>query len=269
MKVYMMTDLEGVAGVTDFERRDDDTQDNWDRRRLMRRLLTAEVNAAVSGLYDGGATEVIVNDGHGAGLTIDFEKLDSRVRIIHGHDRPFWLPLLDPTCAATVLVGAHAKACTEGATCYHTMSGAIKDWSVNGVSVGEMGCQALIAGHYGVPMTFVSGEERACREIEELIPGILTASVKTGLSRRSAVSLTPQAARNLIRDRAAESMARIDTVRPLDLGKPVTLREERFDEAFTGKAASEDIAILDSNTREVRAADIIGLFCRLYGYARP
>jgi D-amino peptidase len=269
MKVYMMTDLEGVAGVTDFEKRDDDTHDNWERRKLMRRLLTAEVNAAIEGLHEGGATEVIVNDGHGAGLTIDFEDLDPRARIIHGHDRPFWLPLLDETCAATVLVGAHAKACTAGATCYHTMSKVIKDWSINGVSVGEMGCQALIAGHYRVPMTFVSGEEHACREIEELVPGIVTANVKTGLSRRSAVSLAPQAARELIRQKAQESMTKIGELKPLDLGAPLNLREERFDEAFTGKGSSEHVTILDANTREVTAWDVIELFCRLYGYPRP
>ena len=78
MKIYMMTDLEGVAGVTDFENRTIDTHDNHETRMRMRRLLTGEVNAAIDGLFKAGATQVIVNDGHGAGYTIDFEQLDPR-----------------------------------------------------------------------------------------------------------------------------------------------------------------------------------------------
>ena len=70
MKVYLMTDLEGVAGVWKFEERDDVSAENFECRMRARRLLTREVNAAVAGFFEGGATEVIVNDGHGAVYTL-------------------------------------------------------------------------------------------------------------------------------------------------------------------------------------------------------
>ena len=95
MKIYIMTDLEGIAGVADFEDRATDTHNNHETRMRMRRLLTGEVNAAIDGLFGAGATQVIVNDGHGGGYTIDFEHLDARAQIVHGHERPVWLPLLE------------------------------------------------------------------------------------------------------------------------------------------------------------------------------
>jgi len=266
MKIYMMTDLEGVAGVTDFEDRTTDTHDNNEKRKQMQRLLTGEVNAAIDGLFDGGATQVIVNDGHGGGYTIDFEELDPRAQIVHGHERPFWLPLLDDTCYATILVGAHAKAESPPATNYHTMSKAVKDWSINGVSFGEMGLQALIAGHFNVPMIFVSGEAYACQEIGELIPGIVTAAVKRGLSRRSAVSWAPQKAREMIREGVQHALMQHAKIMPLQFDPPLIFRDERYDETWTKPADNPDINIIDSRNREIRADDIMDLLNKIYGY---
>jgi len=268
MKIYMMTDLEGVAGVTDFEDRTSDTHDNHEARMRMRRLLTGEVNAAIEGLFEAGATQVIVNDGHGAGYTIDYEHLDPRAQIIHGVERPVWLPLLDETCAATLLIGAHAKATSPPAVAYHTMSKGVKNWSINGISIGEMGLQALIAGHYGVPMIFVSGDHYACEEIKALIPGIVTVAVKRGLSRRSAISWAPQKARELIREGVKEAMAKLDQIPPFRLEPPLVLRDERYEEVFTKPSADPDIRIIDHSTREIRAKDVLDLMHKLYGHPR-
>lgn len=268
MKIYMMTDLEGVAGITDFEDRATDTHDNHEKRMTMRRLLTGEVNAAVDGLFAGGATQAIVNDGHGAGYTIDFENLDPRAQIIHGHDRPFWLPFLDETCDATVLVGAHAKAESAPATNYHTMSKVVKDWSINGVSFGEMGLQALIAGHFDVPMIFVSGEAYACEEISDLIPGIVTTAVKRGLSRRAAISWTAPKAREMIRIGVKKSMEQINKVKPLKFNSPLIFRDERYDDTWTKPSENPDIQIIEPNLREIKADDIMDLLNKIYGYVR-
>ena len=268
MRIYMMTDLEGVAGVTDFEDRTIDTRDNHEKRMQMQRLLTGEVNAAVDGLFAGGATQVIVNDGHGGGYTIDFENLDPRAQIVHGSDRPFWLPLLDETCHATILVGAHAKAESPPGTNYHTMSKAVKDWSINGVSLGEMGLQALIAGYFNVPMIFVSGEALACQEIGELVPGIITTAVKRGLSRRSAVSWTSPKAREMIRDSAKRSLSQRDKIQPLQFDSPLIFRDERYEDTWTKPSDNPDINIIDPRIREIRADDIMDLLHKIYGYDR-
>jgi len=268
MKIYMMTDLEGVAGVTDFENRETDTHDNHETRMRMRRLLTGEVNAAIDGLFEAGATQVIVNDGHGGGYTIDFEYLDARAQVVHGHERPVWLPLLDGTCDATLLVGAHAKANSPSATTCHTMSKAIKDWSINSISFGEMGLQALIAGHFDVPMIFVSGEAHACEEVSELIPGIVTVAVKRGLSLRSAVSWAPQKAREMIRAGVQEALELKDKIQPLRFEPPLIFRDERYEETWKTSSENPDIRIIDAKTREISADDILDLLHKIYGYPK-
>ena len=268
MKIYMMTDLEGVAGVSDFEDRVTDSPYQFFVRRRMQRLLTGEVNAAVDGLFTAGATEVIVNDGHGAGYTFDFELLDPRLQVVHGHERPTWLPLLDDTCDATVLVGAHAKASSPPATCYHTMSKAIRDWSINGVSIGEMGLQAAIGGHYGVPMIYVSGEHHACEEIQQLIPGIVTTTVKRGLSRRAAVSWTATKAQEIIRADIQTALNQVTEISPLDLGKPILFRDERMEPTWKEPDERDFVTTVDEHTREIVADDIPDLLHKLYGYDR-
>jgi D-amino peptidase len=232
----------------------------------MQRLLTGELNAAVEGLTLAGATEVIVNDGHGAGYTLDFEQLDPRIQVVHGNDRPTWLPLLDERCAATALVGAHAMASSEPATCFHTMSKGVRNWVVNGVSIGEMGLQALIAGHFGVPMVYVAGEHHACEEIRRLIPGIVTTSVKRGLSRASAVSWPAQTAREMIREDVQAALVQRERVKPLDLGKPILFRDERVEPTWKPKDATAGVRVVDAYTREIEAADVLDLLQKIYGF---
>ena len=107
MKVYVQTDIEGVAGFCFFENRRSRDYEVINHRYRMYKLLTAEVNAAVKAAFDAGATEVVVNDSHGSGYNILFEDLDPRCRIIHGKNcsGPHWLPLLDSSFDAMVLIG--------------------------------------------------------------------------------------------------------------------------------------------------------------------
>lgn len=266
MKIYMMTDYEGVAGVHAWENRDDDSLENFERRMRGRKWLAREVQAAVDGFYGGGATEVIVNDGHGAGYTIDLDELDERPLVVHGMQRPFWLPYLDATCQATALVGAHAKAGTPQGNLSHTMSKEVRNYSFNGLSLGEGGLQAAIAGHYGVPFVFIAGDAHACEEMQALIPGVVTAPVKVGLSRLSALTLPPQEACELIRRRAEEAMARVGQIEPFKLQVPIIFREEREKPAFDEWNPPPHSRVIDSRTREIEAADIIDLLSKIYGY---
>ena len=268
MKVYLMTDLEGVAGVYTWENREDQSPENHERRMRQRRWLAEEVSAAADGLFSGGATEVIINDGHGAGYTIDLDHIAPRVEVISGTERPFWLPYLDETCDATGIVGAHAKAGTPSACLCHTMSGAIRNWSFNGISMGEMGLQAAIAGHYGVPFVFVSGDAHACREMEELIPGVIAAPVKVGMSRFSARHLPPVRARELICERAEQAAAVVGQIEPLKLDSPILFRDERVEPTFDEENPPEHSRVIDSHTREIEADDIIDLMYKIYQYPK-
>ncbi|NOY82732.1 MAG: M55 family metallopeptidase [Kiritimatiellaeota bacterium] len=264
MKFYLMTDLEGVAGVYQWESRDDTSLENHERRMRQRRWLAEEVNAAIAGLTAGGADDIIVNDGHGAGYTIDLDMAAPCARYIHGRERPFWLPYLDETCGATGIVGAHAKACTPGACLCHTMSSAIRDWSFNGVSVGEMGLQAFIAGHFGVPFVFCTGDRFACREIEELVPGCVTVAVKCGLSRFSSVTWPPAHACDLIRRGAEKAMQQAGRIAPLKLDSPVLFREVRRQPSFDPENPPPHSRVIDCRTREIEGKDIIDVMHKIY-----
>ena len=266
MRFYLMTDLEGVAGVYTWEDRDDVSLENQERRARQRRWLAQEVSAAADGFFVGGATEVIVNDGHGAGFTIDLDCVDPRLDIIHGHERPFWLPYLDETCTATGIVGGHAKARTPNACLCHTMSTVIRDYSFNGISLGEMGLQAAIAGHFGVPFVFVAGDAHACREMEDLIPGVIAVPVKTGLSLFSARTAPPSRAQQMIREGAEAAMKVIDRIKPFRLDTPLLFREERVKPTFDEENAPPYARVIDSHTIEVEVPDIIDLCRKLYHY---
>ena len=127
MKIYVQTDIEGVAGFCFFENRTNLSEENVRHRYRMYQLLTDEVNAAVRAAFDAGADEVIINDSHGSGYNILFEQLDPRCRIIHGRNcsGPHWLPLLDETFDAMVLIGMHAMGGTPCSITPHSK------WVVN------------------------------------------------------------------------------------------------------------------------------------------
>ena len=218
MKVLMMTDLEGVAGVIDFE--------NWALgtgryHDAAKRLLTDEVNAAVDGLCAGGASEVVVLDGHGPG-GIDPEILDERADFIRGHADEVWPWSMDSSYDGLAFVGQHAKAGTDFSHLTHTQSTRYIDLSINGISIGEYGQLALCAMELGVPTILACGEEALAREAEVLTPGVVTVAVKHGLlkdgldhfgraaymkAKLAAVHVSPGRARKMIRQ-GAEKAAR-------------------------------------------------------------
>ncbi len=264
MKFYLMTDLEGVAGVYTWEDRDDESRENHERRCRQRRWLAHEVSSAVDGFIAGGASDVIVNDGHGAGYTIDLEHMDPRAQVVNGRERPLWLPYLDESCDATGIVGGHAKASTPSGCLCHTMSSGIRNWTFNDISLGEMGLQAAIAGHHGVPFVFATGDAHACREMEELIPGVVTVAVKTGTSRFSAIQMQPAAACEAIRDGAQQAMKVIGDIKPFKLESPILFRDERNDPTWDEENPPKHSRVIDSHTREIEADDIMELMQKMY-----
>ena len=219
MHIYLMTDLEGVAGVVDFKNYCTPGDRYYD---LAKRLLTQEVNAAADGFFEGGADAVTVLDGHGPGA-IDIEILDERCRYERGIHNPIYPWGLDEGYDAMVIIGQHAKSGTPYSHITHTGSFACYDISVNGYSIGEFGELALCAMELGIPTIMVSGEEAFCREAADLTPGVVTAPVKRGIlpdehkrgltaeqysnSKLSANHLAPKAACKLIREKALQAIS--------------------------------------------------------------
>jgi D-amino peptidase len=220
-KIYIMTDLEGVAGVRDSEQWCGPDGRYYDAAQ---RLLT--LNAAIEGFFAGGATEIVVCDGHGRGA-VNIELLDSRAQLERGWPTGWPGPsLADGGFDAVAWVGQHAKAGTERAHLAHTQGWNYVDLSVNGVSIGEFGQFALCASELGVRSVFASGDKAFSEEAKALVPGIETVWVKRGTTpgrgdeltaeqygRRNtaAVHLQPEKARAMIRAGAERAIRRAQT----------------------------------------------------------
>ena len=188
MKLYIMTDMEGCAGILNHDDWVLPTGRFYDAGR---QLLTEETNAAIEGFLAGGATELLVVDGHGAG-GIDPLRLHPAAQLARGVPQPVWPWLLDKTFAGVAWVGQHAKAGTDFSHITHTGWFDVIDLSVNGRSIGEYGQLALCALELGVPAIFAAGEQALCDEAAALTPGVVTVAVKRGLLKDGLAQLTEQ-----------------------------------------------------------------------------
>jgi len=233
MKVYIMTDMEGVAGVTNW---DDFGSPEGRYYEIGRELTTREVNAAIEGALEAGATEILVVDGHGHGA-INPLLLHPEAKLLTG--RPLGYPFgCDHSFDAAFIVGQHAKSNTDGGHLCHTGSFLIEELSINGVSVGELGCNMLFCAYFGVPTVMVSGDLAATEEARALVPNVEVAPVKEGLKRGSASGLTgtenklfngaaihlhPEKARERIREAARRGLERRDEIGLFWLDPPYEL----------------------------------------------
>ncbi len=221
MRAYIMTDIEGAAGVSRWEQagRDGDSP----AKQAAMRLLTAEVGACVDGILDAAPdAEVVGWDGHGNGAIV-YEDLHPRAKLIaRGPIAPPYL--LDRGFDALYFVGQHAMAGTPGAPLCHTYSSrTIEYFRLNGTPMGELGCRAAMAGELGVPTVFVSGDDKAIAEAKDLIPEVVGVAVKEGLGVELALHLSAAEARTLIRQGAAEATRRAGSIPPLRVAPPYQL----------------------------------------------
>lgn len=264
MRILMGTDLEGVAGVVSFT---DQTYADARHYEAAKKLLTAEVNAAVEGALERGVDDVLVMDGHGPG-GISFEDLHPRARLLHGRPLPP-KERLAPILAqydACVMIGQHAMAGVVTGNQSHTQSSRTIDFiQLNGQRIGEIAQFALYYGGLGLPLIFVSGEEAACEEAEELIPGITTVSVQKGLSRSAAISLSAHEARHRIREGIGLAITRhLETpLAPLHWDGPYVLEKRFFyTDVADASASSPGAERVDGQTVRFRGDNILDIIYR-------
>ena len=229
MRVHVISDIEGVAGVVKPEQ----GQGGEDLFAEARRLYTEEINAAVRGARSAGATEIVVIDCHGAGKGWDFnsllpELLDPGCEWVVQERWTEYTGFLEEGCDASLLVGMHARAGTADGVLSHTVSGS--EWhnlSFNGTLVGETGINAALCGTWGCPVVLVTGDTATCREAQELLgPNLVTVAVKQGLGRFSARHVPPLRARELIEEGARRALAGVEAVAPYDPGRPCEIEVE-------------------------------------------
>lgn len=258
MKVFISLDMEGISGLSEWE----DVIPGRRHYEAGRRLLTQDVNAAIEGALEAGATQIIVNESHGPMNNIILEELHPQVDVIRGFFKPLCMMQgIDSSCDAAFFIGYHGKAGTGDAVLNHTLSGlAIHRLILNGKEVGEAGLNAAIAGAFGVPVVLVTGDSQTAKEVEEDIPGVFTVAVKTGITGLSSQAMHPVRARELIRQQAKEALLHRSTVKPLEQRVENTIEVEFTKSQFaTAVSWMPGIELIEGRTVRFHSPDLVSM----------
>jgi D-amino peptidase len=237
VKVYISADMEGIGGVVSGEQLG---TSGFEYQRF-REFMTEEVLAAIRGARAGGATEFLVSDSHGNGQNLLIEKLPDDVEVVRSWPRPLGMVEgIDATFACALFIGYHTSTSNPAGVRAHTFSSAtLTDVRLNAVSVSEAGFNAAVAGHFGVPIAMISGDDAIIEEAKRYIGDIEGAVVKHALSFHSARTLTPRASQQLIEETARRAIERRASFRPFRLEGKVSL-----DVSFKNYRQAEMLAYL-------------------------
>ncbi len=221
LRIYISADMEGVVGAVTGEQL---APGGFEYERF-RQFMTNEVNAAIDAARAAGATEFLVSDSHGNGQNLLIEQLPDDIMVVRSWPRPLgMMEGIDETFDGVIFTGYHASTANTRGVRAHTMSSAnITSLRLNGIEMTEGSMNAAIAGHFGVPVILVTGDDAAVAENQVIIGNIEGAIVKWSNGFHSATTLTPEAAYEEIRVRTASAISRIDEFEPYVLDTPIEL----------------------------------------------
>ena len=220
-KFCVAVDCEGIACVANkkMEKLQDDP--------FVVRQATEEANAAARALFDRGAAEVIILDTHHAGMNLDYERIDNRCRIMLGSGNRIRFPEIDAEYAGILFIGFHSREGTKDAVLAHSYGPGYQYMKINGQEVGEMEMEAAFPGRFGVPVIFISSDDKTVDQAKKSFPWAETVAVKKSLGRTSVLSMHPEAARNAIYSGVMRACERIDEMKPYTFSLPMEV-EFRF-----------------------------------------
>ncbi|MEK4761178.1 M55 family metallopeptidase [Viridibacillus sp. FSL E2-0187] len=224
MKIFISADMEGISGVATNQQLK--TPSEYQR---FRKLMTADVNAAIEGAINGGATEVVVADGHGNMSNILIEDLDIRARLVSGNNRVMCqLEGLDDSFDGILFVGHHGReGGSDVAVISHTLAGiCVNEMTINGQVVGETEMNTYVAGAFGVPPLFISGDDAYVNEVLETLPNIEAAITKRAVDRFAAELIHPEIAREQIRQKVEVAVKNAASQKSVVLSGPITFEIE-------------------------------------------
>jgi D-amino peptidase len=225
--VYIIADMEGLAGVVrNATEMRPVSRGGSPQHERFREELTDEVNALIAGARLAGATQFIVNEGHGGTLfrNVLVEKLDPEAILIRGYPKPIVMSTgLNPMVDAMMIVGAHANAGSPGIIAHNF---AFDSFTVNGRVLNEAGIAAFIGGEMGVPMALAAGDDALTAETGEMLGPIELVTVKTAVSRSAAITLPPETVHRMLRSAATRAVRRVRNgeIKPLEITAPYEVR---------------------------------------------
>ena len=258
LKVFISVDMEGISGIVHGDQITPGTAEYSSGRKWM----AQDVNAAVEGALEAGATEVVVNDSHGSMRNIDPDDLHPKAILISGTPKPLsMMQGIDASFQACLLIGYHAKAGTENAILDHTISGSVvRAIKVNGLELPELGLNAAIAGYYGVPVVLVSGDAAVCRQTSDILgQDVMTVQVKEAYGRLAAKLVPMAEARRMIKAGVKEALAKLGRANPFKMVAPYTfeLGYHVSAQADMGAMLLPSVKRVDARTLSFTADDYI------------
>ncbi|MFA5089319.1 MAG: M55 family metallopeptidase [Candidatus Omnitrophota bacterium] len=220
MKIYLHTDIEGIAGYVFHEDRLWGERARLDHAYRMRKLLTAEVNAALEALVESGANEVVVNDAHGGGYNLIFEDLHPVADVIHGNGTrmPMWLPCIDGTFDAMICIGQHAMEGTKGILPHSRFE--VGYGKNQRIALNETGLAMALAGTFGVPTILATGDTTLCSQVKTYVSEVEAVAVKEALSPYTAKTAVPVKAQQMIKEGVKRALARRKEIKPYVIAPP-------------------------------------------------
>jgi len=223
VKLYVSSDMEGVAGVTSWQQVDARTP--HPEYAIFRRYYTLEVRAAIDGAREAGVTDVLVNDSHGPMHNLLFDELPSDVRVVFGNRKPYSMAQdADGGFGGAFFVGYHGGAGDADAVLCHTYApSVIYEARVNGILCSEATLNAGLLGYYGVPVLLVTGDRTTVDGVARQMPWVTGAIVKESIGSFAANSLSPAAARDAIFHAAREAVSRAKGAKPYVFTPPLAL----------------------------------------------
>ncbi len=222
MRIYISADIEGIAGVVTREH----TTPQGFEYQSARVWMTDSVTAAANACYAAGASEVVISDSHGNAQNLLLDRLPKGVALVRSWPRP--LSMMQGVEVGkfdgALFIGYHAGATNVGGILAHTFrSASLREVRVNGKAVPEAGINAAIAGHFGVPVLLVSGDDVCIGETVAILPDIEPVTVKWAHSRFSARTLMPEASYELIAEGVKRAIKRRKKIKPHVVEGPITL----------------------------------------------
>ena len=255
-RIFISVDMEGIAGVVTGDQL---SPTGFEYERF-RGLMTDEANAAIDAARAAGAGEIVVADSHGSMQNLLVERLRDGVQIVRGSPRPLGMMQgIDGSFGGAIFIGYHASTTSMEGVRAHTFSSAnLADVRLNGVSVTEGAFNAALAGHFGVPVLAVSGDEAAVQQVASLVPGVETATVKWPYGFHAARTLGPQAAKDAIAAAVRRGMERRTQIAPHRIATPVQL-EIRFKNYRPSEVLSwlPTVRRVDAHAVAYTAADMV------------
>ena len=211
-RVFISVDMEGLSGIAHSEM----TSASGAEYARGRDLMMSDLNAAIQGALDAGATHILVNDSHGSMRNVRVEELLPPARLISHNSKPFGMMQgLDSSFDAVFFIGYHARAGNPDGLMAHTGSGAsIREIRVAGQPSGEGDMNAMLAAHHGVPVALATGDEAFVTELGERLAATEFVAVKRAIRRTTAELLHPEVTAGLIREAASRALGAIPEPRP-------------------------------------------------------